>query len=244
MGDHMPALYRTVVPRLRSSLRTHGVLGTMRLSVRAPFRLLREWQEARDNFKGGLADPFDLEHNVETSQRVHQSDLATNSNNWVHGTGYWPTPILQARETLTFLTIQHEEYTFIDLGSGKGRILLTASDYPFARIIGVEYAPELHRAAVQNIASYRSNSQKCRRLEARCEDMTQFVFPETPLALFLYNPATEPVLKAMASNLFASLNRAPREAWIIYVTPAYAVFEQKPFRKVRATAKYAIYSNR
>jgi hypothetical protein len=48
--------------------------------------------------------------------------------------------------------LQHEsldfrDLVFIDLGSGKGRTLLMASDYPFRRIVGVELLPALHLAA-------------------------------------------------------------------------------------------------
>ena len=38
-------------------------------------------------------------------------------------------------------------FTFIDLGSGKGRTLLMASDYPFRRIMGVELLPSLNEIA-------------------------------------------------------------------------------------------------
>jgi hypothetical protein len=47
-----------------------------------------------------------------------------------------------------------QDFTFIDLGSGKGRVLLMASDYPFKRIIGVEFMPELQRVAQENIRKY------------------------------------------------------------------------------------------
>jgi len=47
-----------------------------------------------------------------------------------------------------------KDFTLIDLGSGKGRVLLMASDYPFKRIIGVEFMPELHRVAEGNIRKY------------------------------------------------------------------------------------------
>jgi hypothetical protein len=44
-----------------------------------------------------------------------------------------------------------EDFTVIDFGSGKGRALIVASECPFRRIIGVEFALELHRDAQQNI---------------------------------------------------------------------------------------------
>ena len=53
------------------------------------------------------------------------------------------------------------DFIFIDLGSGKGRALLMASDYPFRRIVGVELLPQLHRAAQDNLTKYRSETQQC-----------------------------------------------------------------------------------
>jgi tRNA1(Val) A37 N6-methylase TrmN6 len=48
---------------------------------------------------------------------------------------------------LALLPINLDDYTIVDIGSGKGKLLLLASNYPFRRIIGVEYAPLLHEIA-------------------------------------------------------------------------------------------------
>ncbi|MBZ5489392.1 MAG: class I SAM-dependent methyltransferase [Acidobacteriia bacterium] len=50
-----------------------------------------------------------------------------------------------------------QDFTFIDLGSGKGRALLMAAQYGFKRIIGVEFMPELHRVAQENIRKYTAH---------------------------------------------------------------------------------------
>ena len=226
----MPALYRTIVPRLRKSLVAHGLAGTLRRSFVAPIRLLREYLDAKAVYSPRSRDPFDLAHDVETSQRIHQSDLRVDSSNWAHGVGYWPCPETVVRQALAALPICHEQFTFVDLGSGKGRVLLMASDYPFARIIGVEYAPELN--------------------EASMEDMTMFELPDTPLVVFLYNPATEAVMRIVAGNIMNAALECLREIWVIYVTPAYDVFERDlcfgpspvHLRKAKETSQYAIYT--
>lgn len=242
----MPALHRTIVPRLRRSLQVHGVLGTLRLSLAAPVRFVREYQTARRLYGRAAPDSFDLTHQVETSERVHQSDLATDSPNWIHGVGYWPTPVALAREILDFLPIRHEEFTFVDLGSGKGRMLLLAAEYPFEKIIGVEYAPELHLAAGENVRRYQNARQQCTVIESVCQDMSKFEFPKKPLAIFFYNPTSEPVMRLVAANIKSSMRDCPRAIWIVYVTPAYDVFERGVFepgsiRQVKVTDKYKIY---
>ncbi|HTW31931.1 MAG TPA: hypothetical protein VMD76_09645, partial [Candidatus Sulfotelmatobacter sp.] len=136
----MPAFYRTIIPRVKRSIEFRGLLGTLRISIRAPLRLVHEYRNAQKFYARLPADRFDLEHNVETSARCHQSDLHVDSPNWTYGSGYWPASVEIVREAIADVAIRHEDFTFIDLGSGKGRVLLVASDYPFARIMGVEFA--------------------------------------------------------------------------------------------------------
>jgi hypothetical protein len=141
------------------------------------------------------------------------------------------------RESIGALPINAAEFTFIDFGSGKGRVLFVASEFPFGRIIGVEYAPELHEAACRNLQAYRGDTQKCRRIEALCQDMTTFHFPEGPLVLFFYNPALESVMRTMAEKITV----LSQECWVVYANPRYNVFES--LDKVRKTDTYAIYTS-
>ena len=67
---------------------------------------------------------------------------------------------------LASLNIDFREFTFIDIGSGKGRALLLAADYPFRRILGLELLPGLYRVAQQNIRQFKSDSQRCFAIEA------------------------------------------------------------------------------
>ena len=232
----MPAIYRTTLPRIKRSVKSHGVLGTLILLGKAPFRLWREHREAKQFSSTRTPDPFDLEHNIETSQRVHASDLHVNSRNWMDGTNYDPTPVKLIREAIAALPINAAEFTFIDFGSGKGRVLFVASEFPFARIIGVEYAPDLHEAACRNLQSYRSETQKCRRIEPVCQDMTTFQFPDGPLVVFFYNPAFESVMRNMAAKITA----LSQVCWVVYANPSYNVFES--LNKVRKTDTYGIYT--
>ena len=50
------------------------------------------------------------------------------------------------------LHLDFQDFNFVDIGSGKGRALLLASDYPFREIIGIELSPELDRVAQGEVA--------------------------------------------------------------------------------------------
>jgi hypothetical protein len=243
----MPHIAKTIVPRIKKSLRKKGVLRTAWACLLGPYYLIRSYRGTRRNYAApGVPDEFDLKYGVETGTRVHLTDLKIESPNWIYAGGYWPTPPGVIRDALSNLGMNYEDFTFIDLGSGKGRVLLLASDYPFREIIGVEFSSELHAIAQDNIRRYQSSTQKCRRIVCQCMDFTQFQFPRVPLFVFLYNPSSEEITKALADNLARSLKENPRPLWVLYVTPTYDVFESgKPFslQKIKSAEQYALYSN-
>ena len=67
---------------------------------------------------------------------------------------YDPSSPELVRTQLANLKIGFERFTFIDFGSGKGRVLMLAAGFPFKEMIGVEFSRELHEIAVKNIARF------------------------------------------------------------------------------------------
>ncbi len=142
--------------------------------------------------------------------------------------------------------LNFRDFTFIDLGSGKGRTLLMASDYPFRRIIGVELLPSLHQIAQQNLQCYKNEAQKCFALETMCCDATNFAFPADPLVLYLFNPLAESGLRRVLLNLEQSLREHPRPVYVLYHNPLleHVLTEGALLRKVGGTHQYSLFTNR
>lgn len=136
-----------------------------------------------------------------------------------------------------------QDFTFIDVGSGKGRVLLMAADYPFRRIIGVELFPDLHRIAQDNVRLYNSDMQQCFRLEPVCADARGFAYPVEPLLLYLFNPLPEPALKTFVSNLEASWREHPRDVYVLYHNPLLeqVLRASAILKKVGETPVYSIF---
>jgi hypothetical protein len=136
------------------------------------------------------------------------------------------------------------DFVFVDLGSGKGRTLLMASDYPFKRIVGVELLPELRRIAEENLKAYKSEAQKCFALESVCDDATDCSLPVEPMVLYLFNPFPEAGLKRMIANLENSLRERPRKVYVLYHNPLleHLLSGNSAFTKLFATHQYAIYA--
>ncbi len=207
---------RRIRYRLRKSLAQRGVIGT---ATRLLQRGLRRAPGILDSPKEYAAvHPFDQQFGVETSGLLSGEDLLSGSRKDLYNAGYFGVAPSVFRQIVDRLHLDFEKYTFVDLGSGKGRALLIASEYPFRAIAGVELSPKLHSIAVANIASYRG-PQRCRDVRSIEADATEFPFPEGPLLIYLWNPFEAPVFNGVLANLEAALAREPREVYIVYIQP-------------------------
>lgn len=124
-------------------------------------------------------------------------------------------------EMLDALGIDYSEFTFIDIGSGKGRALLMASAYPFRRVLGIELLPELNEIAQHNIAKFASSEQRCRRVEAVAADATTFQFPADPLVVYLFHPLPATGFAKVMRNLETSWRERPRPVHVVYANPVF-----------------------
>jgi SAM-dependent methyltransferase len=183
---------------------------------------------------------FDWDHRVDTtSATVGWRDRLLGLLN----SPYQPTDPALFQEMLGNLAIDFSEFTFIDIGSGKGRVLLMAADYPFRRVIGVELLPELHRVAQDNVAKYQSDCQRCFAVESICGDASDLVFPNEPLVLYLFNPLPESRLTELLVNLGRSSREHPRQVFLIYHNPLleHVLTRCDWLRKVGGTHQYAVF---
>ena len=164
---------------------------------------------------------FDWRHHVHTCGNVELEELTITSENMHHGVFYEPTHPKLLFEVLSSLDISYERYALVDLGSGKGRVLLVASEFPFLEVRGVEFARELHECARENIRQYRSGAQKTRNVWSIHGDAIELEFPTSPFVLFLNNPFGPAVLVPILRRLRQTLTIHPRDVIIVYATPRY-----------------------
>jgi SAM-dependent methyltransferase len=198
------------------------VLVSLRRSVLLPVHL---WQEYRSSKRRGnvlARSEFDRAHDVDTDGDVNGwtqlSDLEIPGANWIYGRNYAPIEPERFHTILSGLQIRYEEFTFVDFGSGKGRALLLASEYPFQRVVGMEFSPQLHRIAQENIRRVAGH-QKSGPVESVCADFLDFPLPSTPAVFFFFDPCDDPVLKQLLHKIRESLELGPRTVYLIYVAP-------------------------
>jgi len=219
----------------------HGLATTAWLLVREWVGFLREsTPEQRRRRYGDLE--FDWDHHVDTtSATVGWRDRLLG----VFHSPYQPTEPALFHEMLQALGADVRGFTFIDLGSGKGRTLLMAAEYPFRGIVGVELLPALHEAACENAHKYASERQRCFVLDARCGDAKQFEFPDEPLVLYLFNPLPESGLAQVVRNLETSLREHPRKVFVLYHNPLleHLLSSSSVLKRVSGTHQYSVYAS-
>jgi SAM-dependent methyltransferase len=168
--------------------------------------------------------PFDERFGVETSGLIYE--LPSGHQHDLYNNGYFAVApsVFHAimRAMLERLHLDWRQFRFVDLGSGKGRAMLLASDYPFREIIGVELSPELERVARSNIARYaeaKGSLVPRPPVISMQGDVTEFSWPPGPLIVYMWNAFTRPVMERVFRNLESSLQKEPRELYLVYIHP-------------------------
>jgi hypothetical protein len=162
------------------------------------------------------AEEFDRVHNVDTAGLIDIRRTEVVGENREHGFHYLGTDPSQFRDVIGSLPISHDRYVFVDYGSGKGKALLLASEWPFKAVRGVEFVPELHRIAEANLAGCRDLERRCGDARSLCMDATEFELPTEPAVLFFFNPFSERILSRILERVGRSLAETPRDLWIYY----------------------------
>jgi predicted RNA methylase len=200
-------------------------------SIRSCVRSLEEWW-------------FDSTRHVRTAGNAAMPDAAKVVGEIRDSEIYAPVRVTNAHAALRDLPCGDlSEYTFIDMGSGKGRMLFVAAEYPFRRVMGVEFSDELHAQALANIGTYKHGRQQCGDIESVHADAAVFEFPDEELVIYMFNPFGPEVMRAMLANLERSLEKSPRHVVVVMLWPERAdVVAGMPWlRKYRETRRYHVY---
>lgn len=197
------------VAKFLRGVHEQGMLPTLKLT----WDILRWRLYYRSHLRHDRA--FDQEFGVDTFGVTLLSGLTIESDNKLLGLEYEGTPVRSFPGMLADLPEDLGDFVFVDFGSGKGRALLLASDYNFKKIIGVEFARELHAVAERNIAAYKNPRQRCFDIQAACMDAARFEIPDEECVFYFYYPFGEQVMSTVLDNVAASYARRPRRMYFI-----------------------------
>jgi len=206
--------------KLQKILDEHGVPGVARHLVGAARRRLDpKWRRRMRQYaaKQRADEDFDRRYRVNTSGDTPLHEAGISQYDLERGNGlYRPVSEDLFQEAMSLLKIDASDFTFIDYGSGKGKVLVMASHLPFRKVIGIEFSPVLHEAALANLRNFHSIDRRCVEISALCGDAIKYSPPAGPLICFFFNPFSPEVWVRVLEKLRSSWKAEPRPLYIVY----------------------------
>ena len=234
------------IARLGAALRKHGPMGAAKVLG----------SRLRERFfpKPIPVHHFDTQHGVDTGGLMYTRRLRSGQLHDPHITGYYGTSpslfggvIAQWQQTLIDTPYRLADFTLVDIGSGKGRVLMMASDLPFRRIIGVELNAALTDIARANLVAWNAVPHICQDINVMAADALTAIstisapLAGCPLLLYLYNPFDEYIVQQLLDSLRAISQARSAPIDILYIHPAHAdLFEQTPGVSLLWSGKLAL----
>ena len=194
------------------------------------------------NKRQPVLHPFDLAHGTDTSGLLSGRVIARGTAAKVEDlTAYYGVApsILHGLLDLWLDRTQPqpiERTVFLDIGAGKGRAMLLASQFPFLRVEGVELNPALARIAAANIELWQQDptAQALTPIALYNADATKHPLPSAPTLAFLFHPFELPILRRFLRHVEKSISTAQQPFDLLYANAEHgSLLDRHPaFRRL------------
>ncbi len=164
--------------------------------------------------------PFDAAHGVDTSGYMAPDQCAGESGLGDKIAPYGGSQPSIVRAALASLP-DHERYALVDIGCGKGRPLIVASEFPFRRIVGVELAPALVEVGRKNASAIASRYPGRTPIEVQAGDATTFAIPDKQIVFFMYHAFDRSLVQALVAAIERQLSQDLEHAFFVYYNPVH-----------------------
>ena len=142
---------------------------------------------------------------------------------------YFPTPVFSFPLLAGYIRRRMQNgngHSVLDIGCGKGFVLLFFCRRHFDRVSGIEYDKNLCLQARTNLEKV---SETASVIEA---DALSFSMYQDYDTFYLYNPFDRPILEKCVERIISSLQSVPRTLTVFYCNPIYGdVLKKKGFRE-------------
>lgn len=185
---------------------------------------------------------FDKRYGVET-RRIESAYLSQQQSDYLDSAEFYePSRWRYFSRMLAHLPIQPADFHFIDIGAGKGRVLMFADRAGFRQITGVELASQLVEIARSNLQRYQRKTRSTAEFALRCEDVAHFQVPAGNLLIYLYNPFRGELMQLFLDKL-QQAQQGGRLIYVLYRNPACAdLFAARPGLQCRVLNRdYGVY---
>ncbi len=176
----------------------------------------------------GRVHPIDTAYDVDTSGYVSVEQLSKDERlckliNPYAGSS--PSVIRKALGALPAV----DDYTFIDLGCGKGRAMIIASERPFKGVIGVELSASLANIARRNATTIGTRFPERPAMSVVEGNAVEYVLPSGKAVLFIYHAFGPELMEHLTRSLEARLETLLEHVFIVYYNPVHSeAFDASP----------------
>lgn len=179
-------------------------------------------------------DDFDGMYGTRTSIIMSQFELPEeiSPDRLLFSARFHPSPIRTVKyalNTLAHMGNRYQDFVFIDIGTGTGRNLLLASEYPFKQIIGVEISRFLCEIACDNIKKYTAVAGRHPNISVQCVDALQFSFPEENMVLYFWEPFKEKIGDPFIAQLIEFSQEHNLHVVLIFLQSTYQRVKNSDF---------------
>ena len=136
-----------------------------------------------------------------------------------------------------FCKLFPREKSLIDVGSGKGRVMVAAAHYGFKNITGVDFAKELCAAAERNINKIKKKFPGT-TFKIFCKDILNYAINADDKVFFLFNPFNKEIMEKFLEKIDRSVKEHRRTIYFIYANPQQKeILIQKSYQEIFSIKK-------
>ncbi len=159
---------------------------------------------------------FEDRYQLDTRTHVELDALGVEPDRLATAFSYAPAPGRIVHHLFDSIDCDPDRTTFVDFGSGKGRVLLLAILRGFRQVVGIEFSPKLVELAEQNVDCFGSQHQHSQSVRIVLGDAGEFVIPPGDCILHFNNPFNQDVMQRVLENVRRAGNEEPRRIWLAY----------------------------
>lgn len=172
----------------------------------------------RSWFKRGFFNTIKLIRGEKVNEKLYEISTSSikksNSTEFFHyqGAGY-----LVLFRIFQKIVSQTKDFEFVDIGSGKGRVIFVAESFGYKNLTGIELDNELIKDSLENLKHY-SLKNATSKITFININAINYNYKNQPAVYFLFNPFNGSVLKKVLDKIVESTKE---ETWFVYMNPNY-----------------------
>jgi precorrin-6B methylase 2 len=181
---------------------------------------------------------YDKRNSTDTASHILIPELeVSDAEARKHAMIYRTLPERFIHYLISRLDINYQEYDFVDIGCGKGRVLLVASNFPFRSICGIDVSQTALKIAEKNVRTYRCADQKCFNIQIRNIDARYFEPRTANTVYYFFEPFHADTLDTVLTKIASKLRGQGKMIYVVCIWSdlalALKLFEMLGFRTIQ-----------